>query len=224
MHSYPLALFCHLLLVVYLLGADPGRLYLVRAGATPETSASARRLAVRGVLWLSVITDLALVLIFPAGFELGSILDAYRLPPEGWWRLAPWILPALLLVTTLAADITAARGGGRRAMLVDLTARGIIGAGQIWDGASAIFLGMTHMVEADWLAAKLAVYGLLLLVSIPLRRALLQLRWELAAAGQDAPESAQTAFMATLRRLQLPIVTGWLLILVIAWLGTAKPG
>jgi hypothetical protein len=30
--------------------------------------------------------------------------------------------------------------------------------------------------------------------------------------------------MATLRSLQLPIVTGWLLILVIAWLGTAKPG
>jgi hypothetical protein len=223
MHSYPLALFCHLLLVVYLLGADLGRLYLVRAGARPETSESARLLTVRGVLWISVITDLALILIFPAGFELGSILNAYRLPAGGWWRIAPWVLPALLLITTLAADRTAACGGGRRAMLVDAITRGIIGAGQIWDGASAIFLGMTHMVEANWLAAKLSVYGLLLLLSIPLRRALLQLRRELAAAHQGPPDPAQPAFMAALRRLQLPILGSWLMILIIIWLGTAKP-
>ena len=222
MYSYSLALYGHLLLVVYLLGADIGRLYLARAGAAPATAQSARILAVRGVLWISVVTDIALILIFPAGFELASNLDAYRLPEAGWWRLAPWILPALLLLTTLVADRAAARGGGRNAMIIDGIMRGMIGAGQVWDGASVIFLGMTHMVEANWLAAKLSIYGLVLLLSIPLRRSTLHLRRELATLQARIPDPAQPPFVAELRRLQLPIVTSWLLILILAWLGTAK--
>lgn len=223
MQSYPLALYGHLLVAIYLLGIDPARLYLARAGAAPGTDDSARLLAIRGVLWISVITDIALILIFPAGFELASLLEAYRLPAEGWWRLAPWILPGVLLLTTLVADIAAAAGGGERAMLTDGLARGVIGAGQVWDGASVLFLDMTHMVEADWLAAKLSIYGLLLLLSIPLRRETLRLRRELACRGDPAPPRGQVRFVTALRRLQLPMMTSWVMILIMAWLGTAKP-
>jgi hypothetical protein len=224
MYSYSLALYGHLLLVACLVGADIGRLYLARAGAAIATAESARILAVRSVLWISVVTDIALIMVFPAGFELGSILGAYRVPEAGWWRLAPWILPALLLLTTLVADRAATRGGGRNAMIADGIVRGIVGAGQVWDGASVIFLSMTHMVEADWLAAKLSIYGVVLLLSIPLRRSMLQLRRQLATPEARIPDTVLPAFVAELRRVQLPIVISWLLILILAWLGTAKPG
>lgn len=222
MNSYPLALFLHIVIVACLLGADLGRLYLARAGAAPATEPTARLLAVRAVLWLGAIGDIALILIFPAGFQLATTLDAYRIDSPAW-RLAPWLLPAVLLVLTVAADRGVSRAGGGRAVgTAETVARAVVGAGQVWDGASVIFLGMTHMVEARWLAAKLSIYGVLLLVSIVTRRAVLQLRRAMAAP--DPAGSVGAALAPAFGRLQAALLASGILVLMIAWLGTAKPG
>lgn len=218
MDRYPLALYAHLLILATLLGADLGRAWLARAGAAPAADPQVRAFAVRGVLALATASDIALILMFPAGFELASTLDAYRID-HPVWRVVPWTAPVVLLAVTVAADRAAAGGGGRLLAGIEGVLRAVWGLGQVWDGASVIFLGMTHMVEAQWLAAKLSIFGLVLLLSIPLRRTTLQLRREQARAA-----AGEARAVALLQRLQVPVLAGLLLILAIAWLGTAKPG
>ncbi|MCC7257290.1 MAG: hypothetical protein IT486_02855 [Gammaproteobacteria bacterium] len=215
--TYSLALYAHLLLLATLLAGQVGQVWFARAGARPGLEPAVRGFAVRAVLGLGVLADVALVLMFAAGFELARVLDAYRLD-HPVWRAMPWMLPAVLLVVMRLADRAAARGGGRVVAAVEGLLRGVWGMGQVWDGASVIFLGMTHMLEARWLAAKLAIFGLLLLTSIPARRATLQLRRETVSLLKGGASVA-----APLHRLQWPLLASALLVLAMAWLGTAKP-
>lgn len=222
MNGYTLSLYAHLLVFVYLLGTDLGRWYLARAGATLTLPRETRVLAVRGVLALGTVTDIALIIIYPIGFLLASSLNAYHISSPAW-RLVPFLLPALLIVTTLAANFAASRlRGGMWLANTDGIFRAVFGAGLLWDGASVIFFDMTHMVEARWLAAKFLIYGVLMLVSIPVRRAAFHLRRALASAS--AMDDDREPFIKALKSLPVPLLLGWAMILLAAWLGTAQPG
>ena len=221
MNGYALSRYAHVLVVVYLLGTDLGRWYFARAGATPSLSHKTRAFAARGVLALGTVTDIALIVIFPIGFLLASSLDAYHISNPAW-RPVPYLLPALLIVTTFAANFAASRPqDGKWLANTDGIVRAVIGAGQVWDGVSVLGFHMTHMVEARWLAAKLVVYGILLLLSIPVRQAAFRLRRELSGA----PLTAETGepFVYALSALTVPMLVGWALILVASWLGIAQP-
>jgi hypothetical protein len=223
MLTYNLARYAHVLVVVYLLGADLGRFYLARAGAAPAASAGARLLAARATLWLGSVTNAALVLILPAGISLAAALGAYRILDPGWLT-ATWLVAAAWLALGVAADRAAARpGGGRGLALADAAARLVIGAGHLYDGGIA-FAGTSMTVEAGWLAAKISLFGLLILVSIPARQAGFAIRREavlLAAVADDVGAGERVA--DGLRRLQRPALVSWLLILLAAWIGVAKP-
>jgi hypothetical protein len=99
----------------------------------------------------------------------------------------------------------------------------VIGAGHLYDGAIA-FSGTSRTVDAGWLAAKISLFGLLILISIPVRRAGFKAR-RAAAALEAAPTDAEAAdrLATALARMRTPIIAGWLLILIAAWLGAAKP-
>ena len=223
MNSYTVALFAHILIVVYWLGADLGRVYLARIGAAPVAAPAARVLAARAVLWLGTVINAALVLILPVGISLAAALGAYRIL-DASWLTATWLVAAAWLALSIAADRAAGRPGGARGLaLADSVARLVIGAGHLYDGAIA-FAGTSATVDARWLAAKITIYGLLILLSIPMRRAGFLIRAEAAllrAVPADAGASARLA--KSLARLQTPALISWLLILVAAWLGTAKP-
>jgi len=223
MNTDAVALFAHVIIVVYLLGADLGRAYLARIGAAPVASPEARLVAARAVLWLGSITNIALVLILPAGISLAGALGAYRIVGSSWLT-ATWLVAAAWLALSIAADRATARpGGGRGWALADTAARVVIGAGHLYDGAIA-FAGMSTTVASGWLAAKITLFGLLILLSIPARRASFVIRREallLRAVTADAGASARLA--NALARLRTPLLASWMLILVAAWMGVAKP-
>lgn len=223
MNTYPLALFAHILVVVYLLGADLGRLYLGRLGAAQGTPAPVRLAAARGVLSLGSITDAALVLILPAGVSLGAALGVFLIVGPVWLA-ATWLVTAAWLALSIGATVAAGRpGGGRRLALTDTIFRIAMGGGQIYDGAIAL-LGTNVSVEARWLGLKILLFGLLILLSIPIRRAGFAIRRAIADLDAVADDSSATAQLhAACARLPVPIITGWLVILVAAWMGVAKP-
>ncbi len=222
MNGYTLSLYAHLLIFVYLLGTDLGRWYLARAGAAPALSRKERVLAARGVLALGTVTDIALIIIYPVGFLLASSLNAYHISSPAW-RPVPFLLPALLIVTTAAANFAASRPrSGMWLVNIDVIVRAVIGAGQLWDGASVLFFHMTHMVEAHWLAAKIFIYGILLLLSIPVRRVAFHLRRELSSAS--ATDDSREPLVKAMQSLPVPLAFGWAMILLTAWLGAAKTG
>jgi hypothetical protein len=221
--GYSLALFAHVVVVVYLLGADLGRAWLARAGGAPGAGSGERLIAARVALGLGTVTNAALVLLLPAGISLAGALGAYRILGPSW-LVATWLVAAAWLALSVAADRAATRpGGGRGLEGADMIARFVIGGGHLYDGAIA-FAGTSQTVEARWLAAKITIYGLLIIASVPARRAGFKSRRAAAAlASSPADTGASEALAAALRRLPAPIVAGWILVLVAAWLGAAKP-
>jgi hypothetical protein len=223
-NTYTVALYAHVLIVVYLLGADLGRLLLARAGAAAGASPDTQLAAARTVSTLGSVTGTALILILPAGISLAGALGAYRIISPAW-LIATWLVTAAWLLLSVATDRAAARpAGGGGLLLADGITRFVIGAGHLYDGAIA-FAGTSQTVEAGWLATKITLFGVLILLSIPVRRAGFAVRREAALlALQPADAAAGGRLRAALGRLPLPVLASWLLILAAAWAGVAKPG
>lgn len=221
--SYTISLYAHVIVVVYLLGADLGRLLLARAGMAGNAPADTLLTAARTIVNLGSVTSAALILILPAGISLAAALGAYRvLSPS--WLIGTWLVSAAWLSLSVMANRAADRpAGGRRLLLADGIARFVIGAGHLYDGAIA-FAGTSQTVDAWWLATKITLYGVLILLSIPVRRADFALRREAALlAAAPADHGAATSLRAALGSLPLPVLGSWLLILAAAWMGVAKP-
>jgi hypothetical protein len=210
MADYSLALFAHVLIVIYLLGADLGRLYLVRLGAAGNVGPESRRLAAKGVLWVGSVTNLALILILPAGITLGSALGVYRILHPAYF-VGTWIVAGVWALVTILAD----RLDSRPLHIADIVLRLILAPGFIYDGA-IVFAGTSETVDAKWLASKIALYGLLIFLSVPLRWLGFSLRTAMVA---DDPPGIQAA----LSKMSLPILSGWAIILLATWFGVAKP-
>lgn len=210
MFEYSLALFAHVLVVVYLLGADLGRLYLVRVGTAKGIGPEPLRLAARGVLWLGSATNLALILILPAGISVGAALGAYRIMHPAYF-IATWVVAGVWALISVLADRMESRG----LHITDVAFRLLLAPGFIYDGA-IVFAGTSETVDAKWLASKIALYGVLIFMSAPLRWFGFSLRR--AVANNDA-YSTQTQ----LSKMVLPIWLGWIVILLAVWFGIAKP-
>ena len=213
MTAYSFALFAHILVVVYLLGADLGRVYLARLGAFGNLGGDALQLAARGVLWLGSATNLALVLILPAGISLGGALGVYRIVSPAWLA-ATWVVAGIWALLSILAD-RAARVSERRALpIADIVFRLILVPGFLYDGAST-FIGTSQTVDAKWLALKVMLYGLLILISGVTRWVGFGLHRALA---NNDPERVRSA----LRSLLSPLLLGWVVILLAAWFGVSK--
>jgi len=223
MDRYGLLLFAHVLVVVYLLGADLGRAWLARYGAGAGRTPGERLAAARGVAFLGSVTNTALVLILPVGVGLGGALGAYRISGPSW-LVATWLVTAGWLLLSFAAERAATRpGGGRGLEGADMVARFVIGAGNVYDGWM-VFAGTSTTVEARWLATKIIAYGLLIIATVPVRRAGFKARRAAAAVGAVREDAgASEALGAALGRMPPGIVAGWILVLVAAWMGAAKP-
>ena len=223
-NSYTVALYVHVLVVVYLLGADLGRLLLARAGAAAGASPDTQLAAARTVSTLGSVTGTALILILPAGISLAGALGVYRIISPAW-LIATGLVTGAWLLLSVATDRAAGNpAGGGGLLLADGITRFVIGAGHVYDGAIA-FAGTSQTVEAGWLATKITLFGVLILLSIPVRRAGFAVRRETALLALGPGDAAAAGRLrAALARLTVPVLGSWLLILAAAWAGVAKPG
>ncbi|MDH5254278.1 MAG: hypothetical protein OEW72_00040 [Gammaproteobacteria bacterium] len=223
-NPYTVALYAHVLVVVYLLGADLGRLLLARAGAAAGASPDTQLAAARTFSTLGSVTGTALILILPVGISLAGSLGVYRIISPAW-LISTWVVTGAWLLLSVAADRAAGNpAGGGGLLLADGIARFVIGAGHLYDGAIA-FAGTSQTVEARWLAAKITLFGVLILLSIPVRRTGFAIRREAALLTlQPGDAAAGGRLRAALGRLPVPVLTSWLLILAAAWAGVARPG
>lgn len=213
MTAYNFSLFAHVLVVVYLLGADLGRAYLARLGAAAGATEESQRLAARGVLWLGSATNLGLVLILPVGVSLGAALGVYRIAHPAW-LIGTWVVAGLWILLSVWADRSAG-SSQRRIGIADVAFRLMLAPGFIYDGA-IVFAGTSQTVDAKWLAFKLILFGLLILISIPSRWIGFGLRRALASEDSVGIQTA-------LSHMRLPMVLGWAAILLAGWFGVAKP-
>lgn len=216
----------HLLLMAYWLGADLGVFYSSRYVLKPELAVESRVTALKIMAWIDMVPRVCLVLFLPSGVSLMAA-SSYGDRFAGWPVAAVWALSLAWLGLVLADHHYAGTPRGARIKTVDLVIRfGLI--------VTLLTVGLYTMVASDpfgvttnpkWLGAKVALYALAMLCGVFIR---FRLRPFGPAFGALVTTGSTEPVERDLRRSihgAVPFVlTIWVLIVVIAVLGVAKPG
>jgi hypothetical protein len=217
---YFLLKLAHILLFVYWLGADIGVFYSARFVRNATLDTSSRRTALQILAWVDQIPRYCLVLMLPVGYSLAATLGLVRMPAVGYIVL--WAISLGWLWMVWAIHHFQGKPLAERLRRIDLTWRWVLCAGLLWDGWTGL-RGTGH-IFADWVSIKFLLLASMLFCGIMIRmrgRALgPALKQILEHGSTPALEGAVTDSFAKTRPFVLAI---WLLLVVAAWVGIAKP-
>jgi uncharacterized membrane protein len=214
--------FLHLLAFAYWIGADLGVFFAARYAARADLSLDERRRFLALLLLVDMAPRTALILVLPTGVALAALLGLLSVEP--WQLLSLWLAAIAWLALAWRLYLRGEARGNRSdiAQRVDLVARGVVIAGCGGLGVAAL-LGAGPL-GAAWLGLKALLYACVVLLGVLLRGVLAEWRagLQLVAAGGDVAEgNARVA--AAARRGERYGLSLWALLVVIAWLGLAKP-
>lgn len=221
MTSFDLLHYGHIVAFAIIIGIEVPSLYALHVGLDRASSAAARALAIKVRRWTYMLGGLVLVTFLPLGVTIAIDLGVYTLTAPAFLT-ATWIIAIVWLALVIAAEVTGVSALARGLYSVEIWTRIIIGLGNVYDGVVG-FLG-TGMTQTNWLAAKLVLFGLVLMLSGALRWQTRPVRF--AALEPDLPpgEGADvTALAETLTRAKWMSYAIVLMVLVAGWLGSIKP-
>ena len=167
---YRLVVFFHVLMFCYWLGADLGVWLCGRAARRPGISDEARALVRKVGHLIDMGPRSALVLIFPAGLILAS---QYGSPVQGLGLVAAVLACGVWLWMVWTIYLQPQTPLGRTVWKIDLGFRALLMVTLIGFGVSCLVTG--GPIQDRWLAAKIVVFGLILLTGIFLRIALFRM-------------------------------------------------
>lgn len=218
---YPSLVYLHLLLFVLWLGADVGVFVLGQHFRKRERYSLDQRIALLKLLvTIDLVPRAAWALMVPM-----SLTVSYA---GGWWELpvvlvwVAWAIGGLWLWLVLDAhahDMTPRAARDRR---WEGWLRYLLCAGYLVLGAESLLTD--HPIQPDWLAWKALLFGLIFAAAIMIDFAFkpvgAQLSRLLAEGSSDATE---LPLRRTMDRTRIWVWAVYLLLLVTAWLGVAKP-
>lgn len=220
MTAHSLWLYAHILLFVYWLGADLGVLILARAVRRADLSFEQRALLLRMALLIDVTPRIAFVLMFPVGFRLAADLGLVAAGPVA--HAAVWVSAGAWLALVIAIGRNEGKPLGAHLMQFHLVLQGVLAVLFVGLGVSSL-LGHGPFVGA-WLAAKVALFGLIFACAIGID-------WEFRPIGPAFQRLATEGSGPEVERAIAGSIDGairWVLalyglLLVSGLLGTAKP-
>jgi hypothetical protein len=212
----------HLLLLGYWLGTDLAVYHISATIADGRQPTAVRVFAARRMLLLDMVPRSALVLTAAVGLTLTVGLG---LLPALHGALVPvWIVALAWLALTWAVFRLEHQPLGRVLARVDFGFRIVVvlAAGAL---AADAFTADGLVPPAPWLAAKLAIFALIIAMGLAIR---LQLRpfgpmfGRVAAGTSDAANDAALARL--IARVKVPVWVIWLALVAAAVIGRLKPG
>ncbi|MSO97828.1 MAG: hypothetical protein EXR11_06375 [Rhodospirillaceae bacterium] len=217
--------FAHVFAFALIVGVDMPAFYAAKRASVFGTLPTVRILAARTASWCNAISSAALALLLPLGVVIGIDLGVYTLTDPGYLT-ATWIIGLGWFALVVATGVLKQRGLGEILYTIEIWVRAIIGLGTIYDGIVG-FMG-TGMVQANWLALKVLLLGLMLVVSALVRSRLRPVRAALAgldpmsalnATWDDKTAQTMTDSLNRLRPLAHSIL---FMALIAAWMGINK--
>lgn len=217
---YFLLKLAHILLFVYWLGADIGVFYSARFVRNATLDTSSRLTALQILAWVDQIPRYCLVLMLPVGYTLAATLGLVRMPAIGYVVL--WTISLGWLWMVWAIHHFQGQPLAEQLRRIDLVWRWVLFSGLLWDGYSGL-RGTGH-IFADWVSIKFLLLASMLFCGIMIRlrgRALGPALKQILAHGSTPElEATVTGSFAKTRPFVLAI---WVLLVVAAWVGIAKP-
>lgn len=219
MIAYGIFNFLHVLVFAVIVGIELPALYALRVAGAPSGNESTRSMALRLKRYADAVSAIMLVLLLPLGVQIATQLDVYSLMSPAW-LYATWVVGLAWLAIALMSELTGTSKWARRIYKSECVLRIVIGLGNVYDGVVG-FTG-TGMIQANWLASKVLLFGLILVISGLIRWQTQAVRFaSFDAAGESGPDSQQ--LIDTIRRAQWGSHSILAMVLIAAYLGTAKP-
>ena len=213
LNTHTLVAFLHVLLFAYWLGSDLGVFICGMVGRRPGLSAEARaKLQEAGAL-IDMAPRTCLVLMVPTGLTLAADFGS---PARGLALGAVWVASVAWLWLVWQVHWRHGSALGRTYWRIDFVVRSLVMAGFVGFGAASL-AGLTA-VAGRWLAAKMLVFGLIILCGIVVR--ILLLRGTATVPQADGAAAPRPDAMPRIRQVVLVI---WALVALAAFLGVTKP-
>ncbi|WP_226635004.1 hypothetical protein [Novosphingobium profundi] len=208
--------FFHILLFVYWLGADLGVLLNGVIGNRGRISDSGRAALREAADWVDMGPRTCMVLMVAVGLTLAR---AWGFPLSAGKLAGVWILDLVWLGLVWGLFLRRGTPLAKKLFWADLALRGIVTVLFLGLGISSFLFGSP--VELGWLAAKLVLFGTLVLLGVIIRILILSGALAPPKAGRAADGSyIPRPFWDPLR---ITVLTIWALVAVMAFLGTVKP-
>jgi uncharacterized membrane protein len=212
--------YLHVLLFVYWLGGDLGvwwcGKHLIRDDLSLE-----ERLRTREI---GVIIDMAPrtcgVLMIPVGFTLSANWGS---PLPGAAIAFLWVFGAAWLWLVWQVHWKKNEPIGKTMQKIDINIRYVVGAIVLGFGVYCLATG--DPIAETWLAAKIALFGLILFNGIVLRKIAAQLlaAFPMVRAGGEQRAAGEVLIKKYRRTVEPPVLTIWALVAIMGFLGVVKP-
>ena len=156
---------------------------------------------------------LMFVLLLPLGVHIATHIGVYTLMSDTW-LYATWVVGAVWLAIAVMSEITSNSTMARRIYKSECVLRIVIGLGNVYDAVVG-FMG-TGMIQTNWLATKILLFGLILVISG-------WIRWQTQTVRFAALDENTHDLMTTLRKAQWGGHSILAMVLIAAFMGTVKP-
>lgn len=218
MTAYGIFNFLHILVFAVIVGVELPALYALRLAWGPGGSEAARLMALRIKRYADAISAIMLILLLPLGVQIGNALGVWALSSNTWLYIT-WAVALAWLAIAVTAEAGGASIWARRVYKTECVLRIIIGLGNVYDAVSTL-MG-SGMIQTNWLAAKVLLFGLILVVSGWIRWQTQAVRFASLDPAESSADSQQ--LIDTIRRAQWGSHSILAMVLIAAYLGTAKP-
>jgi len=212
--------YIHILLFVYWLGADLGVFLLALASKRSNLSFAERALALKMAMVIDVMPRLSFALMFPVGLELAAAKGYVE--PTALARSAAWLISAtwvsiVIGMTRLEGKPVAHRLAKANAALHWALLFVVAGIG----GSSILGHGP---FPAGWLGWKVLLFGLIFFCGIMIDKEFDPVSPAFARlAAEGSKPDIEQAISRGIDRSIVWVLTLYALVVVIAFLGTARP-
>ncbi len=219
MIAYGIFNFLHVLVFAVIVGIELPALYALRMAGAPSGTEATRSMAVRVKRYADAVSAVMLVLLLPLGVQIATELGVYTLSSSSW-LIATWVVGLAWLAIALMSELTGSSKWARRIYKSECVLRIVIGLGNVYDAVVG-FMG-DGMIQGDWLAIKVLLFGLILVISGWIRWQTQEVRFaSFDTASGTAADSER--LIAIIRRAQWGSHSILAMVLVAAYMGTAKP-
>ena len=217
---YALWHYLHILILVFWLGTDLGVMLGAKKSKDTALSLESRTVALQLALKLDVIPRIMAALALPIGMLVARHLDLVQIGNLGMAVL--WLVALIWIAIGLGASATHDKPIGARIQKILWVYLVILG-GALFGTAVWSWIGSGPFADI-WLAAKLAFYGVICWLAIGIDWAFgpgVAAFAKIAADG-STPELEQ-AYSASVDNSVRFVYALYLCLLIIGWLGVAKP-
>lgn len=218
MIAYGIFNFLHILVFAVIVGIELPALYALRMAGGPSGNQATRSMAVRVKRYADAVSAIMLVLLLPLGVQIASQLGVWTLS-SSVWLYATWAVALAWLAIAVIAEAGGTSKWVRRVYKTECVVRIIIGLGNVYDAVSTFMGG--GMMQTNWLAVKVLLFGLILAVSGWIRWQTRDVRFASLDAAETGADSQR--LIDTIRRAQWGSHSILAMVLIAAYLGTAKP-